>query len=272
MTDKVESKPHLSPSQVLMLQRCPAQWYYRYKMGLKVPPSAAMSLGSSVDTGISHNYEQKVESHEDMPLDDVLDAFSTDFEDRKDETAWDKDEKPGEFKDDGARVIKKYQVELAPTVQPKVVQEPIRLEIPNYDYDLLVVPDLIQSVLDAEIVRDTKVVAKSPAGVKTGKPLAAVHHQTQLAFYGMARSAVTGKACAGASVDYLVRTKEAKVVPVEVELSENAYKYVKNLVGLTAKQIELNHFPPNRQSMMCSRKYCGYWRECEKDFGGTVKE
>jgi len=255
-----------------MMQRCPAQWYYRYRMGLKVPPSAAMSLGSSVDTGISHNYEQKVESHEDMAIDDVLDAFSTDFEARKDETAWDKNEKPGEFKDDGVRVVIEYQQELAPKVQPKVVQESIKLEIPNYNYDLLVVPDLIQGLLKAEIVRDTKVVAKSPAGVKAGKPIAAVHHQIQLAFYGMARSAVTGKPCAGASADYLVRTKKPKVVPVDVELSESAYRYVKNLVGLTARQIELEHFPANRQNMMCSRKYCGYWRECEKDFGGTVKE
>jgi hypothetical protein len=29
---------------------------------------------------------------------------------------------------------------------------------------------------------------------------------------------------------------------------------------------------PNRVGFLCSRRYCGYWRRCEREFGGAVKE
>ena len=29
---------------------------------------------------------------------------------------------------------------------------------------------------------------------------------------------------------------------------------------------------PNRAGFLCSRRYCGYWRRCEREFGGAVKE
>jgi hypothetical protein len=29
---------------------------------------------------------------------------------------------------------------------------------------------------------------------------------------------------------------------------------------------------PNRQSMLCSRRHCAYWRHCEQKWGGEVPE
>jgi hypothetical protein len=29
---------------------------------------------------------------------------------------------------------------------------------------------------------------------------------------------------------------------------------------------------PNRQSLYCSRRHCPFWRACESDFGGRVRE
>ncbi len=31
-------------------------------------------------------------------------------------------------------------------------------------------------------------------------------------------------------------------------------------------------YPPHRGSPLCSRRHCGYWRECEREFGGRVPE
>ncbi len=270
----MELKKHLSPSQILMMQRCPAQWYYRYVCGLRVPPSGAMSTGSALHAGAYHNYEQKIESREDLPTDDILDAFSTDFDARKSETQWSKDEKPSELKDKGARALDAYQSRLAPSIQPKLVEDKARLEIPNFDYDLIVVPDLIQEVEGGkEVVRDIKFTTKSPDGVKSGNVQPRVSDLTQVTFYALARSAKTGEAIEEGSLDYCVGTKaNASAIPVPVQFSDQDFKYAKNLIALTARQIELEHYPPNRQSIMCSRRYCGYFNECEKDFGGKVKE
>ncbi len=271
---KVNKKPHLSPSQILMMQRCPAQWYYRYVCGFKVPPSGAMSTGSALHAGAYHNYSQKIESHEDLPTDDVLDAFSTDFEARKSETQWNKDEKPEELKDKGARALDVYQTEVASSIQPTLVEDKARLEIPNFNYDLIVVPDLIQKIEGGkESVRDIKFTTKSPDGVSSGNVHPKVSDLTQLTFYALARSEKTGEAIEDGSLDYCVGTKKsASAIPVPVKFTTQDFQYAKNMIALTARQIELEHYPPNRQSIMCSRRYCGYFNECEKHFGGKVKE
>jgi hypothetical protein len=29
---------------------------------------------------------------------------------------------------------------------------------------------------------------------------------------------------------------------------------------------------PRRQSLLCSRRHCAFWRECEREYGGTIAE
>jgi hypothetical protein len=31
-------------------------------------------------------------------------------------------------------------------------------------------------------------------------------------------------------------------------------------------------YVPNRNSSLCSRKYCSFWKQCEQDYGGQVDE
>lgn len=262
-----ESKPHLSPTQVNMFLRCPAQWYYRYVRGLKRPPSGAATLGSAVDSGITHNYRQKIESHQDLALDEVLDAFSTDFEARKSETLWGPEEKPSQVKDDGARVLSLYQGDVAPTVQPTAVQKRVELDMPNFAYRFVVVPDVVER---GSIIRDTKVVKRSPAKVEDAPALAPAH-QDQMVAYALAYRATQERAEEGCVVDYLVRTKNTKLVQIPFRVTSSHLAYYKNLIGLVARQIEALIFTPNRQNYLCTRRHCGYWGECEKDFGGVVR-
>ena len=261
------SAPHLSPTQVNMFLRCPAQWYYRYVRGLKRPPSGAATLGSAVDAGITHNYQQKIETQEDLSLDDVLDAFSTDFEARKPDTVWEPNEEPGEVKDDGVRVLSVYHKEAAPKVQPTAVQERVELEIPNFGYRFVAVPDVIEK---DSIIRDTKVAKRSPAK-SNGSSVVAPAHQDQMVAYALTYRATREEAEEGCVVDYLVRTKTSKLVQVPLQVTSSHLTYYKNLIALVAKQIEAQIFTPNRQNYLCSRRYCGYWEECEKDFGGVVR-
>ena len=67
----------LSPSSINMFLRCQYQWYLRYVEGLKVPPKSALVVGLAFHKGEEINFSQKVETGEDLPLDDVLDAYDT---------------------------------------------------------------------------------------------------------------------------------------------------------------------------------------------------
>jgi CRISPR/Cas system-associated exonuclease Cas4 (RecB family) len=270
MVDKIkkeQQRHHFSPTQVNMFLRCPAQWYYRYVRGLKRPPSGAATLGSAVDTGITYNYQQKIETQEDLALDNVLDAFSTDFEARKPETLWEHNEEPGQVKDDGVRVLSVYHKDAAPKVQPTAVQERVELEIPNFGYRFVAVPDVVER---NSVIRDTKVVKRSPAKNNEAFVVAPAH-QDQMVAYALAYRVTKEQAEKGCVVDYLVRTKSSKLVQVPFQVTSRHLDYYKNIIGLVARQIEAQIFTPNRQQQLCSRRYCGYWEECERDFGGVVR-
>ena len=42
--------------------------------------------------------------------------------------------------------------------------------------------------------------------------------------------------------------------------------------GTDLDTIRAGVFNPNRSSYLCSRKYCSYWRACQREFGGKVPE
>ncbi|MDP2704259.1 MAG: PD-(D/E)XK nuclease family protein, partial [bacterium] len=87
---KEKEKRHFSISQLLTYQKCPLHYKFRYIDGLKIPPRSVMTLGSSVHAALEHNFRQKIKSHEDLKVNDVLDAFSDSFDLAKPETLWDK--------------------------------------------------------------------------------------------------------------------------------------------------------------------------------------
>ena len=41
---------------------------------------------------------------------------------------------------------------------------------------------------------------------------------------------------------------------------------------MVQESIQEGIYPPHRSSPMCSRRYYGYWRECEREFGERVAE
>ena len=91
MTDE----PHLSVTQLRMYLRCPLQYYFRYICGLKIPPTGDITLGRTVHAALEENYRQKVETHRDLPLDQVYDILSERWDEEAQLTLSEEDEKPG---------------------------------------------------------------------------------------------------------------------------------------------------------------------------------
>ena len=155
------AKPeHLSASQVNTYLTCPLQHFWRYHKHRKIPPKSAMSLSKSLHFGIEGNYRQKVESHQDLPLDDVLDKFSTDFDFRKHETLWAKDEKPPKVKDEGVWLLSLYHQTVAPKVQPLHVEDSFEVPFENFDVPLVGRLDLVD---DSHLIIDHKTSGKAPS-------------------------------------------------------------------------------------------------------------
>src|SRR6202451_3924634 len=58
----------LSPSQVSQFLNCPAKWMFRYLLDLKEPGTAATALGRAFHETIAHNFRQKAETANDLPV------------------------------------------------------------------------------------------------------------------------------------------------------------------------------------------------------------
>lgn len=118
MTDE----PHLSVTQLRMYLGCPLQYYFRYVCGLKMPPTGSFTLGRTVHSTLEENYRQKIQSHEDLPLQQIHEMFSQRWDEEAQLTLFEEGEKPGQLKDEGIRLLDPYHRNVAPTVQPVEVE------------------------------------------------------------------------------------------------------------------------------------------------------
>lgn len=245
---------HISPSQINMYLRCPAQYYFRYVEGLILPPRAAMTRGTAVHRGIEANYRQKIESHEDMSLTEVQDITAAIFDELAENTEWDEDR--GKTKDAAIQLIGVYHEELAPTVQPAYIEQRVEIPLEGTDRTLLGFIDLIDA---QDNIRDTKTTKRTP-------PANTIDKNLQLTAYALAYRTLTGKEEAGVKLDYLIHSKTPKTVTLEAKRTEDD---ILRFLGITQgiiRGIEGDVFYPNPDNYLCNEKWCGYWNECHKTF------
>ncbi len=47
---------------------------------------------------------------------------------------------------------------------------------------------------------------------------------------------------------------------------------MRSIYPLVQEGMQSGLYFPNRQSLLCSRRQCAFWRECQREFGGSVRE
>ena len=253
--------------------RCPAQYYFRYIQKLKQAPSGPLHFGITFDEGISFNYEQKVTTEKDLPKDDVTDVFLDKFDGGKKEVEW-YDEDVEETRDKGIKLVDLHMTDHAPAIKPKLVQEKIEIVVPSVKKKIITVPDLITT--DGKVT-DFKTTGKTPNKNKeTGLFMPSEENLRQGMLYSVAHEAKIGYSPLAVELIYHVKTKTPKIVVVTVATSQAQEEFAIGQVqrverAITACENEKIYYP-NRGHMMCSRKMCGFWLECEQRYGGDVKE
>lgn len=248
-------KPYVSPSQLNMYLRCPAQYKYRYIDNIILPPRSAITKGRAVHKGQEHNYRQKVETFQDLKLSEIQEVAAAEFETFAEETEWEKDEDPGKAKDEAISLTTLYHTEVSPQVQPVLVEEAVSVPLDS-GYSIYGFID----VLDNQgYIRDTKTTAKTPSASEADKSL-------QLTAYSLAYRELMGIPEKGVILDYLVQTKTPKVVSMKSKRTKRDIKRFLAIVGGVVEAINNDIFYPNPGNFMCNEKNCGYWKLCHADF------
>jgi len=224
-----------------------------------------------VHAAINANMEQKVETKVDSPPTGVKAVY---------DEAWDllvkgeyparypggkpalptefrEDEEPSDLKKQGEALTLKYLDEACPETEPKAVEFPVSGTINGVRVRGFI--DLLDS--EGRVI-DLKTAARTPSEISTD-------YRFQVATY---RQLLGGIVTGEARVDTLVKTKTPKLVQMSCTIDQGDIDSVNALYPVVQRGIRGGYFAPNRSHYLCSRKYCGFWRECQRQFGGKVGE
>lgn len=253
MFPETQVQDHVSVTQIRMYMRCPAQYYFRYVLGLKIPPPGATVLGRAVHKGLEFYFREKLDRPEGPPIGQVLEVYAAAFEAESPEADW-RDDDPARAKDDGVALLRLHHEEVARHLVPAAVER--RVEIPLAGTVLLGFIDL--ETRDGLIV-DHKTVSRTP-------PEGKAQEDIQLSAYALAYLCAHQTLPAGVRLDFLVRAKQPKIVTRSAARTMRDVERFAKLASGVAAAIRADVFYPNPDNFMCSPGACGYWEECHATF------
>lgn len=258
MRTATEAKPYLSPSQLETYCRCPEQYRRRYIEGEIIPPGIAILKGKGFHVGAETNMRQKIDSHEDLPASEIVDAAVSGFETEAAGgyllTADESESDVGQAKDSLAAMAECHAEQQAPDYQPVLVEQRVRIELPGAR-DLLGIVDLAD---DLGRVTDFKTAGRK-------KRQEDADTSVQLTTYAAAYHAVRGEPPKSLRLDSVVQTRAGKTYRdlLETQRSEPDLIALANRINAIASGVEAGNFPPTTPgAWWCSPRWCGYWATC----------
>jgi hypothetical protein len=242
-----------SGSSLNTFLRCAKQWEYAYVYRFRRPPKLRMVLGTAGHYAAEVDLRQKIDSHEDLPLADVLDAFATsyDMEAQEAEEDPDKDETRPKMKDKGVKSVRFWHRELAPLVQPEFVEEPISFIINGLPWT----GTLDYADVD-RVVGDWKFTGRSPSSADA--------YILNLVGYAIGYRKKTNQVESRVVLNHVVGLKTGpKHVPIRSDgpVPDQSIVAFAEVVADVNRSVQAGIFPANGlKSGACS--WCGYRDIC----------
>lgn len=259
----------MSPSRIDCANRCLAQFYFRYvERSPFVGNNVALNFGNAFDAVTGDTYTAKLEANnESTPsAEDVADRWAASWDYAAEMVDDWGGVTRGDMLDRGVEGVQLWRDNIAQYVKPlekpqvrltATVKDPLRGDV----FDLLGFADLHAIVKERDTITDMKAPGKlySPDKLIT---------ETQPVAYTL---------MAGVSrFEYHVMTsaKHPKVQVIGATIGKDAQDAFLIRTGMIRRQIKHAYMGgdwlPNRQHMMCKRRFCNDWHRCEKKFGGKV--
>jgi CRISPR/Cas system-associated exonuclease Cas4 (RecB family) len=263
--------PHVSASQLDMLSRCGEQYRRVYLEGERLPPGIALVKGTGLHGGAETNFRQKIDSHADMKLRDIVDASVAAYDEA---IAGGVSFTPGEAnrgaglvlaegRDDVAELATVHAKHQAPQYQPLAVEQEVRLELPGKPLlgyvDLIAEANYVDGKPPAEKV--VAVVDLKTSGKRKSQREADT--STQLTVYAAAAPTL-GIHADEMRLDVLVQTAGGTHRQV-LSTQRDSRDYAALAARLNAYHAILasgTFVPASPLSWWCSPRWCGFFRTC----------
>jgi hypothetical protein len=255
-------KPTYSSTRLDTYLTCGEAYRRRYILGEKIPPGVALIRGRSVHKAAEINYRQKLETREDLPVEQIVDSAAAEFEATVEgegvlfnfeEERIGAGKVIGAAKDDTTSCARVFAERVSPAVQPLIVEEMVRIDLPDRDFDLI---GKIDTVDELEYVRDLKTSGRR-------KAQADVDTSDQLTWYSAAYRKLTGRTPKGVVLDVLLCQKTPSVQRlVSHRTTRDIDVFLARLNAFVAGVSGGIFLPATPGHWKCSPKWCGYWHTC----------
>lgn len=211
-----------------------------------------MVLGTAGHAAAETHLRAKRETWTDGPLDVALDAYSDSFDKESYESPEDpdKDETKPVFKDKGVKAVKFWHKEVAPDLQPDLIEEPISFSINGLNYT----GTLDMSTLDRAIV-DHKFTSRTPSGAES--------YILNMVGYAIGYREKTGETESRVELSNVVMLKDTKHVKISSDgpVPDKSIEAFAEILTDVNRGIQAGVFPPSGLNTgACS--WCGYTSLC----------
>jgi RecB family exonuclease len=248
-----------SPSQLTLYERCPKAWEYAYVKKIKVQAAWAIR-GRAVHAALARYYQAKLAGHGVLSVEEVVEQFQAEVTSAFGMRAHAEPvvlfggESEERIRAEGEAALTVYLRDLAPTITPIAVEQPIEMVLPS-GLRLTGIVDLIDDRLR---IRDTKVVADR-------MDPATLHYQAQPPLYAALYHAQFGTYPEVVfDVVRLGRGKTPKAVAESITLQTTEALVAARLrdLEMVDQAITAGLFPRRPSEMNCSKcvfKHACWW-------------
>jgi hypothetical protein len=259
-------KPTISPTKISMHSKCEEQFRRRYILGEVHPPGVALIRGSAFHKAPEINFKEKLKTGLDLSLEVLQDAARDAFDEREksegctltpEERKKGAEKVLGEAKDMAVRLVEPFRRKVAPRIQPVLVEQYKKIELPSCSHDLSGRLDLSTT---EDFVDDFK------TGVKV-KQQSDLDTDPAMVYYNLAHVHITGRWPKAGRwhqlLDYkkkgptIGKTLITVVGKPDVEVFLRRVNYM--LGALARGDVK----PATPGVWWCSPRWCGYWDDCK---------
>lgn len=253
----------LTQSKLGMFSRCPEQFRRRYMLGEIRPPGIAARRGSAFHHAAKLNHEEKIITREDQPLEEMQESARDHYIELINtrgvfipkEEAPDKSEQQrliGAGLDQAVNATEVYHDEIAPAIQPKLVEEKM-IDEQNFTVALSGIPDVID--INGAII-DLKLQAR--------KNQTWADAQLQPTFYSALYRARFDELPERFIYEQVTTAKRMERDQVITMRNDRHIQLLERRIEAFLAAAERGSFPPCEPGhWLCSPKWCGYYKSCK---------
>jgi len=234
-----------------MFKRCPYQYYLRYVKDMKIPPKSSIILGSAIHETMAWGFQEKKDSgvhpKTDLWEQKYVERLEKQFEIvPPSEIDWGEGDNKYKIKDDGVKLVKKYDTEVGVNVIPSEVEKEFEIMFENTNYSLKGKIDLLKS----ESIVDFKTGNKKYNEEQ-------IIYDDQLTIYQIASPK------SFLEIHGLIRKQNAEIQIIKIK-KRTKKEIEKTLADLAyiVKAIDTGLFYKINDPLKCS--WCGFQEVCRK--------